>query len=566
MLLLPRRLRSAQPLGVGAPSASPLAVGLTNLWSAHAPFDVAAKRPVTYIGDPAFARRDGAGLSAGLNGSSRSVNTGAKITHSQGTILLLTDIIATGGDIWSQSTDDAGNGRAISLAGNTFVVNNVAISELTLTTGLHTIVCTWGGSGSHDGYIDDVAQAAYGPSGGTPPAPAGDYGFELGAFRYSGGRLFWSNHAPILWAVWNRILTRGEISAVSRKPWQLFAPQRRWMPVASSSINASTTLTGATSTSAAGTLTATGGASKTLTGASTTSAAGTVTASAGVSATGTLTGAGTTGSAGTLTATGAATGTLTGATTTSSAGTVSASASGNATATLTGATTSTSAGTLTATGNASRTLTGAATTASPGTLTAAGAATATLTGAAITASASGVTASAGGSATAVVTGASTTGSAGILTAAGNASRTLTGASTTASAGIITASNVTHATATLTGASVSATVGALTASGAAQITVTGVQITASAGTINATGGTSQNGVVTLTGAGTTAYAGTLIGASPTDFELQAAAIWNYELESGMTAGNTLTGILVALQQGISVGDLAQAVWTQELPIP
>jgi hypothetical protein len=379
---------------------------------------------------------------------------------------------------------------------------------------------------------------------------------------------FGGNGTIYLYAAWNRVLSDAEARSVGSDPWQLFEPRRIIIPVgvAAGGADGSVTLTGASSTASAGTLTASGAAEITIAGAGATVSAGTVSAAGTANASVTLTGVGTTASPGTISATGGATATLTGAATTSSAGTPSA--TGNAATTLAGATTTASAGTVGASAgvSATATLTGASTTSSPGTLSATGGATASLTGAGTTSAASGVTAAAGGSATATITGAGAATSAGTLSAAGDAAATLTGATTTADAGTVSASNVTHASVTLTGASVSATVGALAATGAAQITITGVQITASAGTVTASSTATQDGAVTLTGAGATTSAGTLIAGTPNDAELHAREIWEYEFESGLTAQQTVTAILAALQQGISVGDLARAVWTQELPLP
>jgi len=380
----------------------------------------------------------------------------------------------------------------------------------------------------------------------------------------------WRWNQPICaTAFLNSALSDNECAQVSRISGfyaALVAPLATQVETGGASIDGSATVTGASTTSSPGTLTATGGAAVTLTGAGTTANAGTVSASAEVSATGTLTGTGATASHGTLTATGGATATLTGAATTSNAGAVSASAEGSATATITGAETTSLAGTLTVAGDATTSLSGIFTTAYAGTLTATGAATVSLTGADVTSAAGAVLATAGGSATAALVGAALTSSAGTMAAAGDAAAALTGATTTAAAGTVTASEATNAIVTLTGASASATVGALSASGAAQIVVTGVQVTASAGTVSASASESFDGAVTLTGAATASYAGSIIAAALNDAEYHAYCVWNHRLESGVTAGNTLTGILAALQQGISVGDLARAVWTQELPIP
>jgi hypothetical protein len=220
----------------------------------------------------------------------------------------------------------------------------------------------------------------------------------------------------------------------------------------------------------------------------------------GTDASVTLTGATSTVSAGTLTAIGAAIATITGAGTNSAAGTLTAFGATSATATLTGASATASAGAVSASATVSATasLTGASSTSSAGTASATGAATAALTGATTATNAGAVLATAGGSATAALVGASTTASPGTLTATGSATAALSGAGATASAGTITASNAQNASVTLTGASVSATAGALAATGAAQIMLTGASVTASAGTVTAVGTGASAGAAELWG--------------------------------------------------------------------
>lgn len=60
---------------------------------------------------------------------------------------------------------------------------------------------------------------------GTPTAPAGDYNFEIGCFRYSGGRLFFTNHAPLLFAVWDVQRGAAEVKELAINPWQIFKPR-----------------------------------------------------------------------------------------------------------------------------------------------------------------------------------------------------------------------------------------------------------------------------------------------------------------------------------------------------
>ena len=109
-------------------------------------------------------------------------------------------------------------------------------------------------------------------------------------------------------------------------------------------VDGSVTLSGATTTASAGTLSSTGAAGIALSGASASASAGTVSASAGSDATAAIGGASTTASAGALTATGAASITLTGASVEALA--TAPIATGDAAITISGASTTASAGTV----------------------------------------------------------------------------------------------------------------------------------------------------------------------------------------------------------------------------
>ena len=158
----------------------------------------------------------------------------------------------------------------------------------------------------------------------------------------------------------NDYWSQADFDSLVNNPWQLFEPQRIWVPVsAGGGINASVTLTGCSAASAAGATVALGSATAALSGASSAASAGTVTASAGSSASITLTGASATSTAGSLTAGGSAGISLAGVGAAGAAGAVTATAGGAASVTLTGASASAAAGILAGFGGAQITLTGA---------------------------------------------------------------------------------------------------------------------------------------------------------------------------------------------------------------
>lgn len=232
------------------------------------------------------------------------------------------------------------------------------------------------------------------------------------------GTQAWLTGGLSLVATWMRTLSDGEMESLNDNPWQLFKPPKRrlWLAYSSSS-NATATITGVASTSAAGIVTATGDATVLIVGAASTSAAGTVIGS------------------------------------------------GGATATITGSSTTSAAGAVTGSGSATATITGAAATSAAGTITATGGATATITGASATWAAGHITATGGGNATATIIGAAATSAAGTVTGSGGATVAITGAATASAAGTITATGTSgNAVAYLVGAAIAAVAGTVTATG------------------------------------------------------------------------------------------------------
>lgn len=298
--------------------------------------------------------------------------------------------------------------------------------------------------------------------------------------------------------------------------------------------DASVTLTGASATTAAGTVTKSASSSVTLTGAACTLAAGIVLAAVVVNGSVTLTGAASTCSAGTVTTSGNAAKTLTGASSTTAAG--GTSETGTGAKTITGAGVNSAAGTLTLNANGTSTLTGAALTTAAGGTSETGTASYTLTGASATASPGTVTAAGIGSVFVNLTGASVTSTAGTVTTSGQASKTITGASSTTSPGSVVAG--TSASITLTGASVTSSPGSTTESGLAAKTLTGAASTSTAGTVVP----SANATLTLTGASSATSAGTVQAGVSASVTLVGAKVTSAPgtLSETTTANLTLTG--------------------------
>lgn len=143
-----------------------------------------------------------------------------------------------GSNLFSQSYDDAGNSEGIAARDGVFKINGVNLALLSETTGLHAYIFTWGLSGVPRAYIDRVEQAEYGPVGDAPSAAPGAYNLNIGAFHYSGGRIFWGNHSPLLFAVWDRALSRERALSINANPWQLFNRTVRRIPVYSAAPSA----------------------------------------------------------------------------------------------------------------------------------------------------------------------------------------------------------------------------------------------------------------------------------------------------------------------------------------
>ncbi len=215
-------------------------------------------------------------------------------------------------------------------------------------------ICTYSNAASTTAVVYKNGRVAHsGTPSGVGAVATATYRFRPGGGKITDSELLTWQGRIWLTAVWNRALSAAEAAAVSSNPWQLFQPRRIWVPVtAGAAGDASVALSGASATSAAGTLIGAAGASAALSGASSTSSAGTVTASVGTNAAVTLDGAGTASSAGTLAAAAGAAATLAGATTTAAAGTlVGAGTSADATVALVGTSATASAGVLGAEGD-----------------------------------------------------------------------------------------------------------------------------------------------------------------------------------------------------------------------
>lgn len=203
--------------------------------------DVAGLKTTTPINGPKPAATT-RGMSLRLNGSNQSIDTGQKFTTPNGTILLFAANVGASGAstcIACQSTDDAGNNVGVGWQSGNFIING-SWAPATWTTGSEVLlVGTWGNAGIKS-YVNGELRGTH-ASTSTPQAPAGNYCFHVGAFSYSGGRIFQFLEDTFLLCKWDRALSASEIALVSKRPWQLFSSrQALWAPASG---GGSTTIT-----------------------------------------------------------------------------------------------------------------------------------------------------------------------------------------------------------------------------------------------------------------------------------------------------------------------------------
>lgn len=214
-----------------------------------------------------------------------------------------------------------------------------------------------------------------------------------------------------------------------------------------------------------------------------------------------ITGASSSSAVGSLTETGFANVTLTGAASTSAAGIPTVSGKANVSVTGVSATSSANVPTITAAANVFPT--GVVGTSTANVPTVSGKANVTLSGVAATGSAGDVTVSVGGATSVNLTGVASTTAAGTPTVTGLANVALTGVSSTASAGALTAAAA--ANASVTGVQSASAAGTPNETGAANVTLSGVLATCSAGDITVSVPTAVS--VNLTGVSALGQAGT-----------------------------------------------------------
>lgn len=224
------RIRTRQPQGaVGVNWGSPLARNLKIAWSGRFPTWNAAtnKASIELINAPPQVSTP-YGVGVQLNGSNQSVNLNAKLGSAAGSWYAIAasgaSLIGSGG-ILSQSIDDAGSGIAVgSYQGYVKAGGSQAyLFDSGSTESIKAVGGTWNGSATKAfnlGALKDTGGA------GSPTDPFGNYFAHLGAFHYSGGRLFHWAGTPVVFFYFDRALSDAEMAHVHSNPWQLFAPQR----------------------------------------------------------------------------------------------------------------------------------------------------------------------------------------------------------------------------------------------------------------------------------------------------------------------------------------------------
>lgn len=191
--------------------------------------------PLSTVGYAGMGRTD-RGVGPSLNGSSGSINTQLKFTAAEGSIALLTYLpsaISGSTCMAVQTYDDAGSGVGLGWQNGAARIRggfDIAYSGSVFPAGLHLFEIDWNAS-MFTAYLDGASVGSNSLTGGSRRAAKGAYYFEIGCFSYSGGRLFFSTQTPLLFAAWNRTRTAREHERMWRKPWEIFRPAQRRVPV-----------------------------------------------------------------------------------------------------------------------------------------------------------------------------------------------------------------------------------------------------------------------------------------------------------------------------------------------